>query len=365
MRSLFAVEPDDRAFEEVLARAVGMLREKARLRPEAYAELSGSRLEGKARETLERAAEGTAFEGTVELVSGQRFPDIVVGGYYGVEVKTTKSDQWKSTGSSVAEGTRVEGVERVYLLFGKMGRPADFRFKPYEDCLAEVVVTHSPRYAIDMDLPPGGTIFDKLGVPYDELRRQENPIRTILDYYRSRLKPGEEVWWLDRPHVSNIVIRMWQALPEGEQLRYRAAGFAFFPEILGNSPAKFQRFTMWLATHEGVVCHNIRDKYTSAGRGDVRVGEEVHRDVPKVLVVLGRLLPAVRGLVEGTPPGELAAYWGGGSVDEADRWACWRRLAARHARTVSPAGFPLEKFLDAEGGIAAEKRYIRAVDMIR
>ena len=49
-------------------------------------------------------------------------------GYYGVEVKTTKSDQWKSTGSSVAEGTRVEGVERVYLLFGKMGRPADFRF---------------------------------------------------------------------------------------------------------------------------------------------------------------------------------------------------------------------------------------------
>ena len=345
MRSLFAVEPDDGAFEKVMALAVEMLREEARRFPDEYAALSGSRLEGKVCEILGRATAGTPFEGTVELISGQRFPDIVVGGYYGVEVKTTKSDQWKSTGSSVAEGTRIEGVERVYLLFGKMGRPADFRFKPYEDCLAEVVVTHSPRYAIDMDLPPGGTIFDKLGVPYDELRRQENPIRTILDYYRSRLKPGEEVWWLDRSHASSIVIRMWQALSTKEQLAYRAAGFAFFPEILGNSPAKFQRFTMWLATHEGVVCHNIRDKYTSAGRGDIHLGERAYPDMPKILVTLGQSLPAVRRLVESTSPGELAAYWGQ-PVADGDRWSLWQRLAAAHARSVSCDGFPLEKFLD-------------------
>ena len=73
----------------------------------------GTTLE-KVYEILCHQVQGTVFEGMVELISGQRFPDIVVGGYYGVEVKTTKSEHWKSTGSSVAEGTRVEGVERIY-----------------------------------------------------------------------------------------------------------------------------------------------------------------------------------------------------------------------------------------------------------
>lgn len=348
---MFDVEPDDGAFEEVLARAVEALRREARERAALYASLSGSRLEGKVCEVLGRCAEGTPFEGAVRLVSGQRFPDIVVGGYYGVEVKTTQADHWKSTGSSVAEGTRVEGVERIYLLFGKMGgRRADFRFKRYEDCLSEVVVTHSPRYAIDMDLPPGGTIFEKMGISYDDLRRQERPTRAILNYYRARLKPGEQVWWLDgeQEPASSIVIRVWQSLSPAERESYRVKGFGYFPEILGNRQTKFQRFTMWLATHEGVVCHNIRDNYTSAGRGVVRVGGVAYGDVPKILVVLGGLLPAVRRLVEDTPASALSEYWNQ-AVSEDDKWRSWLRLAARHCATIPHGDLPLDKFLGTEG----------------
>src|SRR5699024_11116667 len=95
---------------------------------------------------------GTVFEDSFVMVSGQRFPDIVAMGYFGVEVKTTKSDNWISTGSSIIESTRVDGVEKIYLLFGKLSRNVEFRSRPYEDCLSDIVVTHSPRYKIDMEL---------------------------------------------------------------------------------------------------------------------------------------------------------------------------------------------------------------------
>lgn len=340
------VDPDDTLFESVLEKTVDTLRIEARENPKLYETLTGSKLEGKVYEILCRQVQGTAFEGMVELISGQRFPDIVVGGYYGVEVKTTKSEHWKSTGSSVAEGTRVEGVERIYMLFGKMHTPVDFRFKRYEDCLAEVVVTHSPRYAIDMDLPLGGTFFDKLGMTYDELRKQENPIRTVLDYYRSRLKPGEQVWWLDNEQASgtSIVIRMLNTLPALEQELYKVKGFGFFPEILGQSPSKFQRFTMWLATHEGVVCHNIRDKYTSAGRECIHFDGVTYREVPKMLVTLHKCFSRVRKLIEDTPAEELSVLWGH-SVTEEGKWAYWQQVALRYCQTLNSGDLPLRKFL--------------------
>ncbi len=152
--------------------------------------------------------------------SGQRFPDIVVGGYYGVEVKTRK----------LITGSRREAV-LLREPGGRCGASVSFVWKNvnrfvlfaslYEECLSEVVVTHSPRYLVDMNLSKGETIFDKLGIPYNELRRQPNPIRTILDYYRSRLKEGEELWWLDNDHskVSNLVIRMWSSLSPQEKQR--------------------------------------------------------------------------------------------------------------------------------------------------
>jgi hypothetical protein len=48
------------------------------------------------------------------------------------------------------ETTRVEDVDRIYMMFGKLNKPVEVRFRPYECCLYEVAVTHSPRYLIDM-----------------------------------------------------------------------------------------------------------------------------------------------------------------------------------------------------------------------
>src|SRR5699024_13488 len=100
-------------------------------------------------------------------------------------------------GSSIVESTRVDDIEKIYLLFGKLSNPIEFKAKAYEDCLSDIVVTHSPRYKINMELDDGETIFDKLEVGYDELRNRENSIGIVKDYYRRYRKEGEILWWID------------------------------------------------------------------------------------------------------------------------------------------------------------------------
>ena len=107
------------------------------------------------------------------------------GEKYGIEVKSSASatsKSWKINGNSVLGSTK-ENVIDTYIVFGKtaMGNQA-FRFKRYEDAVANVAVTHSPRYAIDMDIAPGETFFDKSGLTYQQISESENPIGLITSY---------------------------------------------------------------------------------------------------------------------------------------------------------------------------------------
>ena len=67
-----------------------LLNEDAKKRPEYYVGRNGNPLEDDVFDALIEGASGTSFEGTIEKISGQRFPDIVAAKYYGVEVKSTK-----------------------------------------------------------------------------------------------------------------------------------------------------------------------------------------------------------------------------------------------------------------------------------
>src|SRR3989344_6091119 len=115
-------------------------------------------------EQMCEAAKGTTFEGTVRQTGTHAFPDIIANKYFGVEVKMTVNDHWTSTGNSVLESSRIEDVERIYIMFGKFGEKFDPRYRLYQECVPEISVTHPPRYRINMDLPLGKSIFDKIGV---------------------------------------------------------------------------------------------------------------------------------------------------------------------------------------------------------
>jgi len=98
----------------------------------------------------------------------QAFPDIEIG-EYGIEVKFTLNDEWRSIANSVLETNRIEEVLHVYLLFGKMGGEPDVKWAEYEKSVMHVRTSHVPRFEVQIDAKE--SLFDIMGVPYDEFRK--------------------------------------------------------------------------------------------------------------------------------------------------------------------------------------------------
>ncbi len=252
-------------FQALMKMTDSILNADALKRPKYYATRGGNPLEDDVLVALEESAKGTDFENTIEKVSGQKFPDIVAAKLYGVEVKSTKEDHWTSTGSSILETTRVSSVERIYMTFGKLGgNPIEFLSKPYEECLYDIAVTHMPRYRIDMRLKKGETIFDKIGIPYDELRKMDNPIAPVAKYYRGQLKPGESLWWTgdNTDEAVSAKIRLWKNVSFDEKRRFMVYGCVNYPEVFKGD---YDRYALWL-TSQGVVDSHIRDQFSAGGK---------------------------------------------------------------------------------------------------
>lgn len=244
-----------------------LLNDDAQRRPKYYATRGGNPLEDDVMSALEESSIGTPFANTIVKVSGQKFPDIIASNYYGVEVKSTKDDHWTSTGSSILETTRVQGVERIYMTFGKLGGTPTFLSKPYEECLSGIAVTHMPRYLIDMRLTKEETIFAKMGIPYDELRQLENPIAPVSKYYRSKLKAGESLWWAGDSNDETVsaTIRLWKNLTAEEKRKHTVYGCVNYPEVFGGN---YDRYALWL-TSQGVVDPHIRDQFSAGGQEEM------------------------------------------------------------------------------------------------
>lgn len=342
---------ETQACEYLLERLVLELRATAKRTPQVASNLHGTRLESYSFDLLKELASSTPFDGSIELVSGQLFPDIIAKKYYGVEVKSSKSGSWRSIGSSVAEGTRISGIERIYLLFGKIAEPIDFRCRLYQDCLSGVAVTHSPRYTIDMELGAGETFFDELQIPYDTLRQQDAPLDLVIEHLRSKLKPGETTWWLssNQSRTTKAIVRLWSSLDSEEKELLRLKGFCLFPELLGRSQSKFHRMLLWLSTEEGVVAGNLRDQYTAGGQVAFSYQGKDYL-LPRILYKLISSLDRLSSILCELDIDLLQDHWQTAAID--NRISLWIRLCAQYSQEISD--FPLADYLYAyrwNGGV--------------
>jgi hypothetical protein len=332
-------DPNRSEFDLLLSATINELNIHAKKSSKKISTLLGRNLEPYVKDIMTDLAVGTIFEDSIELIGGQKFPDIVAKKYYGIEVKTTTQNHWKTTGNSVLEGTRVDNVERIFMLFAKLASPIEFRCRPYEEVLSEVVVTHSPRYLIDMNLELGKTIFDKIKMPYDVLRKKESPIKPIVDYYKSKLKPGEELWWMDTENnskSSSIVIKIWNNLTAKEKQKLKNRSMVYFPELFGNSNDKFGRIAIWLVTREAVVCPNVRDLFTAGGKKDYIVDKNVYHKVPRIFLNLFDNIPDIVETIIETSPFELSEYWETKTTDETKIFD-WIDLVAKHSQKIQDA----------------------------
>ena len=236
-----------------------------------YVGCDSKQLEKEVLSAMKEQCKGTSFlPDDIQLVSGQRFPDIIASKHFGVEVKSTKENKWVSTGSSIVESTRIEDVNHIYMLFGKLGgKPIEFKCKPYYNCLYDIAVTHSPRYLIDMEITQERTIFSKMGIEYDKFRLSEDPISTVRSYYLEKIKKEKRMampWWIGSETVTSPTLRLWsgRSLDQEKQNIYKAQLLILFPTEICNS--NYDRATLWLCIRHSIINTHFRDLFTAGGQ---------------------------------------------------------------------------------------------------
>lgn len=333
-------KPTLEEFRGLMRRTDALLNSEAVGRQEYYSKRNSTLLEVDVYDALCRSAVHTPFENTISLVSGASFPDIVANRFYGVEVKSTIKNHWKSIGSSILESTRDPNVERIFLTFGKLGAPVSFMSRPYEECLAGISVTHYPRYQIDMELAHGETIFDKMGIPYDELRKMDNPVAPVSRYYKSKLKPGESLWWA-ADEVEEVaappILRLWTSLTAEQKNYYTVQGYALFPEILSyHSTTKYQRYALWLATNCSIINTNIRDQFSAGGKVTITTLNGVYEKVPAAFGRIAKNRDLIVETIMNANENVLCDNWQVSHI-EADRMKQWCKMAAIYSENAKQA----------------------------
>lgn len=241
----------------------------------------------------------------------QEFPDVVIG-EYGIEIKYSEKDTWRSIANSIFESRRNQKAKHIYLLFGKAGGEPEARWNKYDDCIMHVRTSHLPRFEVEIDTKT--PLFSKLGVSYEEFRVLpiDEKMPYIREYSRGRLKPGERLWWIeesDEPHTLPLEVKLYTRLSSQEKIQYRAEAALLCPQIVKGSRArgKYDDATMYLLTYRGVLCNQARDLFTA---GSVAMRSDQTRGGNYLLRSLLDILPQIQEASNYLDDRLFIEYWG-------------------------------------------------------
>ena len=322
-------------FERVLERTAGILTENLRA-SDLYR--NQTNFEQHVRDMLKVAGADVGVDVAPEP-HPHAFPDIRVNGF-GVEVKYTEKDTWRAVGNSVFEGMRDPEVQRIYVMYGKAGGEPEVRWRRYEDCIAHVRVSHSPRFVVEME-KDAPNLFNQLGVGYDDFCRLglEDKMRHIREYARGRLQEGERLWWLedveDPTHSLPMQVRLYMWLSRDEKRRLRAEAALLCPQICKGSRqrGKYTDAALYLLTYHGVFCPQARDLFSA---GSVAMQQSEERGGNYVLRALQDIEDLMRTAAWELDGRLFAEYWGEDCPPE-KRIKEWLRRADQHAKDWHPS----------------------------
>jgi hypothetical protein len=257
----------------------------------------------------------------------QAFPDIVIG-EFGIEVKVVAQDSWRTVGNSVFEGMRDPGVRHIYVLYGKMGGTPTVRWGRYEECVMHVRTSHRPRFEIEIGAQE--PLFAKFGVTYDQFcdLDLDGKMRLIRAYARSRLEPGQRLWWLeDKPeeaqeHSLDLQVRLYTSLTAEEKIRLRAEAVLLCPQALGGSRQghKYDDVAFYLITYCGVLAHQTRDLFSAGSVAGVERGGLY------LMRALQHIEGEIRAAANRLEDALFVEYWGT-TVPKEERIREWLRRA--------------------------------------
>lgn len=204
-----------------------------------------SQFEKRVREVLADAINQQDLDVEVDFDSHvQAFPDICLG-KYGIEVKFTEKDTWRGIANSVSQKMKDADVETIYILWCKMGRNPQVRYRPYEDVVMHVRTSHVPRFEIDMETH--NSLFKQFKITYSVFSAlsMEEKMDLIRSYVRNRLSKGTTIffWWLESqtvdPHT-DCTIRFFDELNDIGKLNLMWEELVLFPQIVHNNHMHYQ-----------------------------------------------------------------------------------------------------------------------------
>jgi hypothetical protein len=264
-------------------------------------------------------------------------------GEFGVEVKFTMNDTWRSVANSVLETQRIETVKHVYIIFGKMGGVPEVRWGDYEQSVIHVRTSHVPRFEIELQsdkVAVKQSLFEQMGIKYDDFRKlqMQEKMKFIRAYART-IHPDGRLWWIEEKetdeHTVPIQARLYTNLPTDEKTRLRAEAALLCPRIVdsGRSRNKYDDMVLYLLTYHGIICHQARDLFSAGSVANPKNDDEGGIYIERAL----KLIEAeMREAALRMDDALFVEYWGE-SVAPEKRISRWLEKADEIARDWKPS----------------------------
>ncbi|MBR6283682.1 MAG: hypothetical protein IKR25_05235 [Muribaculaceae bacterium] len=333
-------------FEALLDNCCVLLTEEARV----SSFKSSSEFENRVRQVLFDLTKDDASFDIDFKPHAQAFPDIAMG-EYGVEVKFTLNDTWRSIANSVLETQRIEEVKHIYIVFGKMGGIPEVRWGEYEQSVIHVRTSHVPRFEIELPsekVEVKESLFAQMGIRYDDFRKLD--MKKKMEYVRAyarKIHPDGRLWWIEDKHsdehTTPIQARLYTNLSIEEKTRLRAEAALLCPSIVksGRSRNKYDDMVLYLLTYHGVLCHQARDLFSAGSVANPNNDDKGGIYIARALKLIEKEMIAASLRMDAAL---FVEYWGE-DVEPLKRISRWLEKADKLAKDWKPS-----EYLFQDGG---------------
>jgi len=209
---------------------------------------------------------------------GHSFPDVTLRNtHYGIEIKGAKAHR-SFNGNSVIASTMRTGLKKVFLMYW-IGDDKEVGYRDYFECVATPVVTHSPRFQLDIDLAPSNSMFgdgaDKVGLVEDIIFGGKSiDSEKIIQWMANKAKAkGETPWWIATDEslpVGSTGLSKFTNLSIDKRNNFLKEAFLAFPKIFDKgSNTKYNGFFEWAVQKRSI--YTSRDDFSAGGKVEISI----------------------------------------------------------------------------------------------
>ncbi|MFD2869148.1 hypothetical protein ACFSY7_11650 [Kurthia populi] len=216
----------------------------------------------------------------------QEFPNVILDNGFGVEIKYTKQNKWHTTGNSIFEKiTDNELSNQLFVFFGskQKNNRIEVKIKKYEECIADIRVTHSPRFYLDMDIDSGNSILSEMGETYETFKKLNNieKSKRLKRQVRKNLNKGEILWWLDEE--KSMKVKVYSEVDWIEKKKLLIKTFILFPNVFEKNNIKYEKISLYWLNKYNIFNASIRDVFSAGGKVSIK---ECREKQSKIIALL-------------------------------------------------------------------------------